>query len=260
MVNKKKVNGNGNINIKKETINFEKKIMTIIENGQEKNIPLNNKQIAQALYGSKLQIRGKNKKQKDLLVSIGTKEITIAVGPSGTGKSFCSIAKALELLAHSENNYQKIFIVTPNVELPGSEMGWLPGDVAAKLSGFLFSTYYLLDKIIGKKNREKLVEMKIVDTMPITYMRGVNFDSCIVLAEEVQNLSILQFKTLITRIGYGCKYIVSGDLEQVDIKDNINGLEDALNKFKDMEEIGIIKFDKDDSVRNPIISKLLSKY
>lgn len=259
VTNRNNGNGNNNGNGKKEYVNFEKKAMTIIENGQEKNIPLNNKQIAELLYGSKLQVRGKNKKQKDLLVSIGTKEITIAVGPAGVGKSYISVAKALELLAHSENNYQKIYIVTPNVELDGSQLGYMPGNLDEKLGYYLFSTYYLMDKVIGKQNRKRLIELGIIEPLAIGFLRGVNIDNSILICEEAQNTTSLQMKTLITRIGFNSKFIISGDLEQTDIK-NQNGLQDALAKFSTFEEIGIINFEHCDVVRNPIITKILSKY
>jgi len=245
---------------RKDSYNFDSKTMTTYENGQEKNIPLNNKQIAELLYGEKLIIRGKNANQKELLKQISSKEITIAVGCAGTGKSYLSIAMALQLLADPNNNYQKIYIVTPNVELSGCELGWLRGGIDEKLVGFLFSTYYLIDKIIGKKNREKLVELDIISTMPVAYMRGINFDSCIVFADEMQNLNYQNFLTFITRIGYSCKYVITGDLEQIDIKDTSNGLKDAITKFKNLSEVGIVKFEKEDIVRNPLISKLLDLY
>jgi len=246
---------------RKETINYDKKVMTIKENGIEKNIPLNNKQIAEILYGKKLEVRGKNKKQKDLLMAIGLKEITIAVGPAGTGKSYCSIAKALELLADPNNNFQKIYIVTPNVDVDDIGIGTLPGGVDEKMAGYLFSTYYLMDKIIGKLNRLKLLELGIVEPLILSYIRGMSVDNSILIAEECQNISHLQFKTLITRIGWNSKFVLSGDIEQVDIRDNkTNGLKDALTKFKDIDEIGSIEINRDEIVRNPLISKLLSKY
>lgn len=245
---------------KSESIDYEKKVMTIVENGQEKKIPLNNKQIAEILYGKKLLIRGKNKKQKELLTEISLKEITLTIGPAGTGKSFCSLAKALELLANPDNNYQKIYLITPNVEADGSELGFMPGDLAEKLQYYLFSSYYLIDKIIGKQNRKRLQELKIIDSLAVGFLRGCNVDNAILIAEESQNLTKSQMKTLLTRIGFNSKMIISGDLEQVDTKITNNGLKDSLNRFSDMNEIGKVIFDQKDIIRNPIISKILSKY
>lgn len=247
-------------NSKKTTIDIMDKTMTIIENAQKTKIPLNNKQIAEILYSKKINLRCKNTKQKDLVKSIDTHEIIIAVGPAGTGKSFISIYKALEMLANPNTNFHKIYIVTPNVEIDGSELGFLPGDVASKLSVYLFSTYYLMDKIIGKENRKKLVDLGIIEPLAIGYLRGCNIDSSILIGEEMQNTTSLQFKTLITRIGFNSCFLLSGDLEQVDIKNYTNGLSDAINKFSDMPEIGIVKFEKEDIVRNPLIGKILSKY
>jgi phosphate starvation-inducible protein PhoH len=156
---------------KKETVNYDNKSMTVYENGTERNIPLNNKQIAELLYGNKFLLKGKNKKQKELLTEIGLKEITIAVGPAGTGKSFVSIAKALELLACPDNNYQKIYIVTPNVDVDDISIGILPGGVDEKMAGYLFSTYYLIDKLIGKSNRKRLLELGIIEPLILSYIR-----------------------------------------------------------------------------------------
>lgn len=263
MAKKKVTNGSGNGIVKttrKETINLDKKAMTIMENGQEKQIPLNNKQIAEIIYGKKLSTRGKNKKQKDLLTAIGLKEITIAVGPAGVGKSYISVAKALELLASPDNNYQKIYIVTPAVESE-ENLGFLKGTLEEKLDPYLFSTYYLIDKIIGKSNRKRLQELNIVEPLALAFMRGMNVDNALLIFEEAQNSTIGQMKTLLTRIGFSSKFIISGDLEQVDRKDcKTNGLQDAIDKVKDMEEIGIVQFEKEDIVRNPLISRILDRY
>lgn len=245
----------------KKDVNFNSKVMTIKENGVDKTIPLNNKQIAELLYGNKLNIRGKNKKQKEFLTEIGLKEITIAVGAAGTGKSFVSIAKALELLTCPDNNYQKIYIVTPTQVVDNQDVGFLPGDLNDKLMYFLLSSYFIIDKIIGKKNREKLLELDIITPLSLAHIRGLSLDSCIVIGEELQNTSVLQFKTILTRIGYSCKMILSGDLEQIDRKDGaLNGLQHAIENLVDIDEIGIIKFGREDIVRNPLIEKMLNKY
>jgi phosphate starvation-inducible PhoH-like protein len=262
MAKRKPTNSNTNNNIQKksESVDYEKKVMTIVENGQEKKIPLNNKQIAELLYGNKLLIRGKNKKQKDLLTEIGLKEITISIGPAGVGKSYVSVAKALEMLANPDNNYQKIYITTPTVDVEDS-IGYLPGDMEEKMEVYLFSSYYLIDKIIGKQNRKRLQELKIIEPLCLSYIRGCNIDNAILIAEECQNMTTGQMKTLMTRIGFNSRFIISGDLEQIDRKyQKINGLQDVVDKFSDMPEIGMVVFDSKDIVRNPLISKILSKY
>jgi phosphate starvation-inducible PhoH-like protein len=254
---KKKSN---NTNTKKETIDFDRKLMTIVENGNEKHIPLNNKQIAELLYGRKMMIKAKNKKQKDLIKEIDKNQITFAVGPAGTGKSFISVAKALELIANPDNNYQKIYVITPAVEADSS-IGYLKGSLEDKLDPYLFSTYYLMDKIIGKSNRKRLLELRIIEPLAYGFIRGISIDSSIVIAEESQNTGISQMKTLLTRLGYNSKMIISGDIEQTDRKGNApNGLQDAIHRTTGIKDIGSVEFELKDIVRNPLISKILNKY
>jgi len=244
----------------KGTVNYDKKMMTIIENDKEKNIPLNNKQIAELLYGKKLLIKGKNQKQKQLLTEIGLREITIAVGPAGVGKSYVSVAKALELLANPDNNYQKIYVCTPAVDAD-EKLGYLKGTLEEKLDPYLFSTYYLIDKVIGKSKRKRLQELNIIEPIALAFMKGINIDNAIFILEESQNTTPGQMKNVLTRIGFNSKFIISGDLEQVDrLPKDKCGLKDALDKLEGMKEIGIIYFENADIVRNPIISKILNKY
>jgi len=236
---------------KKNNVDFEKKT--------DEKTPLNNKQMAEILYGKKFKLRGKNKRQKELIHEIDTNQITFAIGPAGVGKSYVSVAKALELLADPNNNFQKIYIITPSVE-SGSSVGFLKGSLTEKLEPFLFSTYYLMDKIIGKNNRKQLQEMKIVDYLSFSYLRGVNIDNAIVIVEETQNTTQAEMLLLLTRIGFNSKFLISGDLDQTDIKDKINGLQDGINRTKDIDEIGFVEFTIKDVVRNPLITKILKNY
>lgn len=245
---------------KKTTIDLVERTMTIVENAQKTKIPLNNKQIAEILYGKKIALRCKNEKQKELVRIIDDKEITIVVGPAGTGKSYVSVYKALELLANPETNYQKIFVITPNVEADEIGVGFLPGPLEDKLFPYLFSTYYLMDKIIGKVSRKKLQELNIVEPLALGFLRGANIDNAILIFEEAQNSTVKQMKTLVTRIGFSSKFIISGDIEQTDLNTQVSGLSDALGRFGDLEEIGLLRFNRDEIVRNPVISKILNRY
>jgi len=229
---------------------------TITNDG--KTLPLNNKQIAEILYGKKFKLRGKNKKQKELITEIDKNQITFAIGPAGTGKSYISIAKALELLAKPDNQYQKIYVITPAVTSEES-LGYLKGDLTEKLYPFLFSSYYLMDKIIGKNNRKQMQEMNIISPLAFSFLRGINIDNSIVIVEETQNTTIGQMKLLLTRIGYNTKFIISGDIEQTDRK-GANGLQDGINRTKNINEISFVEFMNKDIVRNPLISKILKNY
>ena len=256
----KKKNSNGSSkSTKKQKNSVDKKDYKNTHSNDDKPIPLNNKQMAEILYGKKFKLRGKNKKQKELIHEIDTNQITFAIGPAGVGKSYVSVAKALELLADPNNNFQKIYIITPAVTAD-EDVGYLSGSLEEKIFPFLFSTYYLMDKIIGKNNRKQLQEMKVVSPLSYGYLRGLNIDNAIVICEESQNTTIAQMKTLLTRIGFNSKFIISGDLEQSDRHVKLNGLQDGIDRTQNIDEIGFVKFTIKDMVRNPLISKILNEY
>jgi len=192
---------------------------------------------------------------------IDNNQITLCIGPAGVGKSYISVVKALELLKKPNNSYNKIVIITPIVELE-ERIGYLKGNLSEKLDPYLFSTYYLIDKVIGKENREKLVELDIIKPLAIAYLRGININNSIVIFEESQNSTKRGMKTFLTRIGYNSKFIISGGIEQIDrFKDvNESGLKDIFDKLKNVDDVGIMEFNNDDIVRNPLISKILEKY
>lgn len=208
-----------------------------------------------------LYFKPKNEHQKLFCDLIEQKEIVICSGPAGVGKSMLSIAKALELLKNPNNEFEKIILCTPAVEA-GENIGFIPGTISEKLAPFIFSSMYLVEKLIGKNNLKELMECHYIEVLGLGFMRGINIDNSIVIAEEFQNATPTQVKTLLTRIGYNSKFIISGDLEQSDKYKNLkeSGLYDALTRLSDIDEIGIFKFDESDIVRNKLIGKILSKY
>ena len=177
---------------------------------------LNNKQVADILYGKKVKIRCKNQKQKQFIKTIDENQISICIGPAGVGKSYISIIKSLQLLADPTNNYHNIYVITPAVESE-ERLGYLPGGLEEKLEPYLYSTYKLIDKIIGIENRKKLVNSEIIKPLALAYLRGWNIDNSILIFEEAQNCTPKQMKTVLTRIGFNSKFIISGDLEQTDL-------------------------------------------
>ena len=188
-------------------------------------------------------------------------QITICSGPAGVGKSYIAMKAAVDLLSDPETPYDKIIIVRPAVEAE-EKLGALPGNVEEKLDPYIFPSYYLLNKIIGKESREKLKEIEAVEVFALAYMRAMNIDNSILIFEEAQNCSPKQMKLLLTRIGYNSKFFISGDLEQTDRYKDIkhSGLWDAIEKFRNIDDIGVFEFQDYDIVRNPIISKILTKY
>jgi phosphate starvation-inducible PhoH-like protein len=168
---------------------------------------------------------------------------------------------AVDLLMDSSNAYEKLVIVRPAVEAE-EKLGSLPGNLEEKLDPYIFPSYYLLNKIIGKEAREKLKDAEIIEVFALAYMRGMNIDNTILIFEEAQNSSPNQMKLLLTRIGFNSKFFISGDIEQTDrYRDKKqSGLYDAIKKFNDVHDIGVFEFGDGDVVRNPLISKLLKKY
>jgi phosphate starvation-inducible PhoH-like protein len=198
------------------------------------------------------------KEYYDLLIN---NQITICSGPAGVGKSYISMKAAVDLLMDPNNSYEKIIIVRPAVEAE-EKLGSLPGNLEEKLDPYIFPSYYLLNKIIGKEAREKLKEGEVIEVFALAYMRGMNIDNSILIFEEAQNSTPNQMKLLLTRIGFNSKFFISGDLEQTDrYKDKKqSGLYDALQRFNKISDIGIYDFKNAKNVRNPLISKILVKY
>ena len=168
---------------------------------------------------------------------------------------------AVDLLSDKNNAYEKIMIVRPAVEAE-EKLGSLPGNLEEKLDPYISPSYYLLNKLIGKENRERLIQSEFIEVQALAYIRGWNIDNTILIFEEAQNSTPNQMKLLLTRIGFNSKFFISGDLEQTDrYKDKRQtGLWDAIEKFKDMNDIGVFEFNEDDIVRNPLITQILKKY
>jgi phosphate starvation-inducible PhoH-like protein len=169
--------------------------------------------------------------------------------------------KAIDLLWDEDNKYEKIIIVRPAVEAE-EHLGSLPGGLEEKLDPYIYPSYYLLNKIIGKEAREKLKNAGFIEVAALAYMRGWNVDNTILVFEEAQNATPSQIKLLVTRIGYNSKFFISGDLDQSDkYKDKTkSGLFDAKTRLHKVNGIGIFEFGDDDIVRNPIISEILKNY
>lgn len=210
---------------------------------------------------TKIRLKHKNSKQKEFVNLIKEKEIIICSGPAGVGKSFLAIATALQLLQDDTNSFNKILIVKPAIEVE-ENLGFLPGDLKEKLAPHLASSIDIVDKIIGESNRTKLEDSKELMVEPLGFIRGKTIDNSILIGEEAQNMSPSQMKSLLTRIGYNSKYIISGDMDQSDkYSDSTKtGLYDAINKHKNISDIGFFEFDEDDIVRNPLITKILKNY
>jgi len=229
---------------------------------EEPYVPINSKK---EIISQVLKKRPKNKflteNQKIYYETLLNNQITICSGPAGVGKSYVAMKTAVDLLLDDGNGYDKIIIVRPAVEAE-EKLGSLPGNLEEKLDPYIFPSYYLLNKIIGKEAREKLKEAEVIEVFALAYMRGMTIDNSILVFEEAQNATPKQMKLLLTRIGTSSKFFISGDIEQTDrYKDKKHsGLYDALVRFTNIPGVGIFEFGDNDGVRNPIITKILQKY
>jgi phosphate starvation-inducible PhoH-like protein len=223
--------------------------------------PFSKKEFINSVVKRKQKNKFLSPNQEEYYNILKQSEITICSGPAGVGKSFIAMKAAVDLLMEPTNSYEKIIIVRPAVEAE-EKLGALPGNLEDKLDPYIFPSYYLLNKIIGKEAREKLKEAEIIEVFALAYMRGMNIDNSILIFEEAQNSTPNQMKLLLTRIGFNSKFFISGDLEQTDrYKDKRqSGLYDALQRFQNISNIGVYDFKNAKNVRNPLISKILEKY
>jgi phosphate starvation-inducible PhoH-like protein len=221
------------------------------------------KDILDEILPTRYRLKCKNQVQKEFATLINDHEIVIASGPAGVGKSYVAVARALELLQNRTSPYSQIIISTP-AEEAGENLGYLPGNLREKMEPYLASTFDVFDKIIGKKKRIELEEAEILLIQPLGFIRGKSIDNTILIMEEAQNMTPMQMKTLLTRIGDNSKFIISGDLDQSDRFKNPKhtGLYDAIQRHKNVSTIGFMEFgdDEENFVRNPIIKKILDNY
>jgi phosphate starvation-inducible PhoH-like protein len=222
---------------------------------------LTKKELISQIIKKKTKEKFLSESQKIYYDILTKNQITICSGPAGVGKSYISMKAAVDLLSDPTTPYEKIVIVRPAVEAE-EKLGSLPGNVEEKLDPYIFPSYYLLNKIIGKEAREKLKEIDVIEVFALAYMRGMNIDNTILIFEEAQNATPSQMKLLLTRIGFNSKFFISGDLEQFDRhKDRTQtGLWDVIKKHKNTDDVGIFQFKDEDIVRNPLITKLLKNY
>jgi phosphate starvation-inducible PhoH-like protein len=231
------------------------------QNEDQESKPFSKKDFINSVIKKKQKNKFLSEHQEDYYNILKNNQITVASGPAGVGKSFIAMKAAVDLLMDSNNSYEKIIIVRPAVEAE-EKLGSLPGNLEEKLDPYIFPSYYLLNKIIGKEAREELKKAEIIEVFALAYMRGMNIDNSILIFEEAQNSTPNQMKLLLTRIGYNSKFFISGDLEQTDrYKDKKqSGLYDAIHKFNGVPDIGVYDFRDAKNVRNPLISKILAKY
>jgi len=226
------------------------------------NHTVNNKR--QALKDLKLlnfdDLQYKNPAQRRFYKTISSKDITFGIGPAGCGKTYLSVHRALRELGDKESKIDGIVIVKPLVEAAGEKIGYLPGDVEEKTAPFMMSFYYNMEQIIGKQRLQILKDSNTIQVIPLAFMRGITLANKFVILDEAQNATPEQIKMFVTRIGENSKYIITGDLEQSDIKKGTSGLEDAIKRFAGIHGVGLASFKEKDVVRHSLVKRLLKRY
>lgn len=203
-------------------------------------------------------IKGRGPNQKGYLNKIKTSDLAMGIGPAGTGKTYLAVACAVDALVNDE--VDRIVLVRPAVEA-GERLGFLPGDLAQKIDPYLRPMYDALHEMMGPEKVAKLMERNVIEIAPLAYMRGRTLNDAFIILDEAQNTTIDQMKMFLTRIGFGSKAVVTGDITQVDLPhDKMSGLRHAMHLLENMEGVGITLFDANDIVRHPLVKKIVSAY
>lgn len=241
--------------------NEEVEFDEIISADNEMDISTIKKEIA-TLLPNNIKLISKNESQKKLISSIKNNEVTICAGPAGTGKTYVAMAYALSLLRKTNNQFKKIYLVKSVTPLKGEEVGFLKGDLNEKIEPAMWSFYLNMEKLVSSSSIKTLIGKEFVRTTPLAFMRGASLDDCIIIADEMQNVSLDNSRTLLTRIGSNSKLIVLGDINQIDLRNkDDSSLEILLDIFEDVKKIGVIRMSEEDTnIRNPLINVIEGKY
>jgi phosphate starvation-inducible protein PhoH and related proteins len=238
----------------------EQKIVYLIEaNRENNNIDFNNilKDIVVTTFSGRV-IKPKTMGQKRYMDIIATKDISFGIGPAGTGKTYLAVAAAVNALRKKE--VERIILTRPAVEA-GEKLGFLPGDLQDKVDPYLRPLYDALFDIMGMDNFLKNVEKQVIEVAPLAYMRGKTIDSSFIILDEAQNTTNEQMKMFLTRLGYGSRAVITGDITQIDLPDGKkSGLKSVINILKNVEGIGFMFFDTTDVVRHKLVQDIIKAY
>lgn len=203
-------------------------------------------------------LRGRGLRQVRYLQSIAACDLSFGIGPAGTGKTYLAVASAIDAL--ERGMVQRIVLVRPAVEA-GEKLGFLPGDLAQKIDPYLRPMYDALYEMLGFDKVTKLIERQVIEVAPLAFMRGRTLNESFVILDEAQNTTIEQMKMFLTRIGFGSKAVVTGDITQIDLPRGItSGLRDAIEVLRGVEAVAFTFFEARDVVRHPLVMRIVHAY
>lgn len=210
------------------------------------------------ISGRKHPIVPKTFKQKQYIESAETYDVVFGVGPAGTGKTYLAMAMAVSALMKKE--VKRVVLCRPAVEA-GEKLGFLPGDMAEKVNPYLRPLYDALHDMVDFERAKELVERGIVEVAPLAFMRGRTLNSSFVILDEAQNTTPGQMKMLLTRLGFGSKCFVTGDVTQIDLpRGQMSGLVDALQTLHTVDGVCVVRFTDEDVIRHPLVSRIIQAY
>ena len=203
-------------------------------------------------------IKPKTIGQKEYIKSVLQNTITIGVGPAGTGKTYLAVAAAVQ--AFRDKQVNRIILTRPAVEA-GERLGFLPGDLQSKVDPYLRPLYDALFDMLGAETYQKYLERGNIEVAPLAYMRGRTLDDSFIILDEAQNTSREQMKMFLTRLGFGSKIVITGDVTQIDLPDGkASGLKEAMRVLKNVEGIGICELTNADVVRHVMVQRIVEAY
>ena len=196
--------------------------------------------------------------QKEYVNAIMKQTVTIGVGPAGTGKTYLAVAAAVA--AFRDKQVNRIILTRPAVEA-GERLGFLPGDLQSKVDPYLRPLYDALFDMLGAETYQKYLERGNIEVAPLAYMRGRTLDDSFIILDEAQNTSREQMKMFLTRMGFGSKVVITGDVTQIDLPaDKVSGLKEAMKVLRDVEGVAVCKLTKEDVVRHVMVQRIIEAY
>ena len=242
----------------KESIDKEKVHLVIkkIMNHQEK--PSSSTEQPTFIKTPSREIQTRNMNQYEYIQSIRNHDVTFGIGPAGTGKTYLAVAAAIESLQRQD--VKRIILVRPAVEA-GENLGFLPGDLSQKVDPYLRPMYDALYEMMGFEQVSNLIERRTIELAPLAFMRGRSLNESFIILDEAQNTTVEQMKMFLTRMGFGSKSVVNGDITQIDLPtEKKSGLEHALSVVSDIEKIASVHFSHKDVVRHRIVQEIVEAY
>ncbi len=236
----------------------EKKIHLLVRKNMGNHEEQGNMESTPDIKTPRRAIKTQGKNQSIYIKTIRENDLCFGIGPAGTGKTYLAVAAAIEAL--QKQVVSKIILVRPAVEA-GEKLGFLPGDLSQKVDPYLRPMYDALYEMLGFDQVNHLIERRAIELAPLAFMRGRSLNDSFIILDEAQNTTVEQMKMFLTRMGFGSKSVINGDITQIDLPtDKVSGLKHAVEVLDGIEGIGIINFNHSDVVRHKVVQNIVEAY